>query len=72
MPIDEDSVKAASRLLLQQTQASGAMSGPGIVDVWIAADKGDASGLAMATLLSKMAIPGGFTWGAVYSHMGLS
>jgi pimeloyl-ACP methyl ester carboxylesterase len=69
MPIDEDSVKAASRLLLQQTQASGAMSGPGIVDVWIAADKGDASGLAMATLLSKMAIPGGFTWGAVYSHM---
>ena len=69
MPIDAYSVKFGSRALLMLPQASGAMSGPGIVDLWIAAEKGDPSGLAMGTLLSKMIIPNGFTWRAVYSHM---
>ena len=69
LAIDEYSVKFGSRALLMLSQASGAMSGPGIVDLWITAEKGDPSGLAMGTLLSKMIVPNGFTWGAAYAHM---
>ncbi|MCE7980864.1 MAG: alpha/beta fold hydrolase [Caldilinea sp. CFX5] len=65
-PIDAGGVKLLSfSMLMESTQPPGApvpLSGPAMIDLWLAAEEGDASGMALITmarsLLANMAVYG--------------
>ena len=53
--------------LMESTPESAPISGPMTLDAWIAADKGDASGLFFESLLGRLAFPESFVWGQLAS-----
>jgi len=66
-PIDEGSVKAITLVMLFNSIQSPGMpvplSGPAAVDMWLAAEDGDASGMALASMSRNMFLPNLWTWG---------
>jgi len=71
MPIDEDRVKLFTFLMFTESiRAPGdpiGMSGPNAVDMWLSAAEGDASGMALVSLLSKDFLPKFYTWGHTFA-----
>jgi pimeloyl-ACP methyl ester carboxylesterase len=67
IPIDEGSVKVITLIMLfDSIQPPGApvpLYGPAAVDMWLAAEAGDASGMALASLGRNMFLPNLWTWG---------
>ncbi|MCP4418350.1 MAG: alpha/beta hydrolase [Chloroflexi bacterium] len=71
MPIDEDKVKLFTFLMFAESiKAPGdpiGMSGPNAVDMWLSAADGDASGMALVSLLSNGFLPNFYTWGYTFA-----
>jgi hypothetical protein len=67
IPVDEDGVKVLTFFMLfESIQTPGApvpLSGPAAVDMWLAAEEGDASGMALASLSRNLFLPTMWTWG---------
>jgi pimeloyl-ACP methyl ester carboxylesterase len=67
IPIDEDAIKLLTHVMLYESiQPPGMpvpLSGPAAVDMWLAAEAGDASGMALASLSRNMFLPTLWTWG---------
>ena len=57
-PVDGDVVLFVTFLGLYETTAAGS-----VFDVWIAADRGDASGMALLTMAFGFLLPANFAWG---------
>jgi pimeloyl-ACP methyl ester carboxylesterase len=70
-PIDEDKVKLFTFLMFSESiRAPGdpiGMSGPNAVDMWLSAAEGDASGMALVSLLSNGFLPNFYTWGYTFA-----
>jgi pimeloyl-ACP methyl ester carboxylesterase len=66
-PIDADGVKMFSFFMLMESiQPPGMpvpLSGPAMIDMWLAAEKGDASGMALVSLTRNMFLPDMFVYG---------
>ena len=62
MPIRPGTVKLGSFFGMFET-STAPMSAPVMIDAWLSAAEGDASGLAMITFFSGMVFPSGFVWG---------
>ncbi len=66
-PIDADAVKLLTHVMLfESIQASSMpvpLSGPAAVDMWLAAEGGDASGMALASMSRNLFLPTLWTWG---------
>jgi pimeloyl-ACP methyl ester carboxylesterase len=62
MPIYPGTVKLGSFFGLFNT-SSDPLSAPWIIDAWLSAAEGDASGLAMISFFSDQVFPTGFVWG---------
>ena len=57
-------------MLSESTRAPGdpiGMCGPVAVDMWLAAADGDASGMALVSLLSNGFLPSFYTWGHTFA-----
>lgn len=67
LPIDADKVKLITFVMFTESiQPPGdpiGIYGPAAVDMWQTAAKGDASGMALASLLSNGFLPNFYTWG---------
>jgi pimeloyl-ACP methyl ester carboxylesterase len=67
LPIDEDKVKLITFIMLTESIRSPGdpigIYGPAAVDMWQAAAEGDASGMALVSLLSSRFLPNFYTWG---------
>jgi pimeloyl-ACP methyl ester carboxylesterase len=74
-PIDEGVTKALTHVMFYESiQPPGMplpLSGPAAVDLWLAADRGDASGMALVSMTKNMILPNVWTWGHFLS-MGVS
>jgi pimeloyl-ACP methyl ester carboxylesterase len=66
-PIDEDSIKVLTLVMLfesiQPPDVPVPLSGPAAVDMWLAAKDGDASGMALASMIQNRLLPTLWTWG---------
>jgi pimeloyl-ACP methyl ester carboxylesterase len=66
-PIDEDAVKLLTHVMFYESiQPPGMpvpLSGPAAVDMWLAAQDGDASGMALASMVRNLFLPTLWTWG---------
>ena len=67
IPINEGSIKVCNAAGLSNT--SGNLSAPALLDVWMAAGKGDNSGLAVTSIFCNMLLPSAFNWGPTFSHL---
>jgi pimeloyl-ACP methyl ester carboxylesterase len=71
LPIDTNGVKMVTFFGLMETITPPGMpvplSGPGVIDMWLAAERGDYSGMALATLLRNSFIPNLFVHGDLLS-----
>ena len=71
IPIDEDKVKLITFIMFHESiRPSGdpiGMYGPAAVDMWLAAAEGDASGMALVSLLNNMFLPDFYTWGFTFA-----
>jgi pimeloyl-ACP methyl ester carboxylesterase len=67
LPIDEDKVKLITFIMFTESiRPPGdpiGIYGPAAVDMWQSAAEGDASGMALASLLSSRFLPNFYTWG---------
>jgi pimeloyl-ACP methyl ester carboxylesterase len=67
IPIDEGGVKLITLVMLfESIQPPGVpvpLFGPAAVDMWLAAEGGDASGMALASMSRNMFLPTLWTWG---------
>jgi pimeloyl-ACP methyl ester carboxylesterase len=62
LPIRPGTVKLGSFFGMFET-STAPMSAPVMIDAWLSAAEGDASGLAMITFFAKMVFPSAFVWG---------
>jgi pimeloyl-ACP methyl ester carboxylesterase len=62
LPIHPGSVKLGSFFGMFET-STAPMAAPVMIDAWLSAAEGDASGLAMITLFAGMVFPSSFVWG---------
>jgi len=66
-PIDEGVTKALTHVMFYESiQPPGMplpLSGPAAVDLWLAADRGDASGMALLSMIRNMFLPNLWIWG---------
>jgi len=66
-PIDEDAIKLLTPVMFfESIQPPGMpvpLSGPAAVDMWLAAEGGDASGMALASMSRNMFLPTLWIWG---------
>ncbi|HEY2602403.1 MAG TPA: alpha/beta hydrolase [Thermoleophilaceae bacterium] len=66
LPIKKGNVRIATFFgLTDSTSAAGPIAAPVTFNSWIAASKGDASGLWMQSLLADLVFPKSFVWGDV-------
>ena len=67
IPIDEGGIKVITLIMLfDSIQPPGApvpLYGPAAVDMWLAAEAGDASGMALASMSRNLFLPNLWTWG---------
>jgi pimeloyl-ACP methyl ester carboxylesterase len=67
VPIDEGVVKIFTHIMLYESIEPPGMpvplSGPAAVDMWLAAEGGDASGMALVSISRNMFLPNLWTWG---------
>jgi pimeloyl-ACP methyl ester carboxylesterase len=74
IPIDDGSVKLLTFIMLMESiRPPGIpvpLSGPAAIDMWLAAEKGDASGMALASMGSNMILPNLFAYGEFLSIGG--
>jgi pimeloyl-ACP methyl ester carboxylesterase len=67
MPIDPDMVKFMSFLMFMESATPSdspvQFSGPAAIDMWLAAEKGDPSGMAILSLMGRMIAPNSFIFG---------
>jgi pimeloyl-ACP methyl ester carboxylesterase len=74
IPIDKGSVKVLTFVMLMESiQPPGVpvpLSGPAAIDMWLAAEKGDASGMALASMSRNMFLPNLFVFGEFLSMGG--
>jgi pimeloyl-ACP methyl ester carboxylesterase len=74
IPIDEGSVKLFTFIMfyesIQPPDAPLPLSGPAAVDMWLAADKGDTSGMALLSMSRNMVLPNLFVFGEFLSMGG--
>jgi pimeloyl-ACP methyl ester carboxylesterase len=67
IPIDEGAIRVLTLVMLfESIQPPGMpvpLSGPAAVDMWLAAESGDASGMALASMSRNMFLPNLWTWG---------
>jgi pimeloyl-ACP methyl ester carboxylesterase len=64
LPIDEGDVRLASFYgSMESTQENAPLSSPMMLDSWLAAADGDASGLWLQGFLADVFFPGSFVWG---------
>ena len=64
LPIDRSTVRVLSFFgLMEATTAAAPRTGPMVLDAWLAADEGDASGLWTASLAGRLVLPDLFVWG---------
>ncbi|MFB0537023.1 MAG: alpha/beta fold hydrolase [Anaerolineae bacterium] len=73
-PIDAGGVKISTFFMLMETiQPPGApvpLSGPAAIDMWLAAEEGDASGMALVSMTRNMFLPNLFVYGDLFSKGG--
>ena len=66
-PVDEGVIKALTHVMFYESiQAPGMpvhLSGPAAINMWLAAERGDASGMALLSMLRNMLLPNLWTWG---------
>jgi len=66
-PIDQGAVKLLTHVMLfesiQPPDMPVPLSGPAAVDMWLAAEGGDASGMALASMSRNLFLPTLWTWG---------
>jgi pimeloyl-ACP methyl ester carboxylesterase len=66
-PIDEGCVKLLTHVMLYESIQSSSMpvplSSPAAVDMWLSAEEGDASGMALASMSRNVFVPTLWTWG---------
>lgn len=62
MPINPGTVKLGSFFGMFNT-TTAPLSAPWVIDAWLSAAEGDASGLAMLSFMADMAFPAAFVWG---------
>ena len=71
LPVDEDTVKLFTFLMFAESiKPPGdpiGISGPNAVDMWLSAAEGDASGMALVSLLSSRFLPNFYTWGYTFA-----
>jgi pimeloyl-ACP methyl ester carboxylesterase len=74
IPIDGGGVKALTFVMFMESiQPPGApvpLSGPAAIDMWLAAEHGDASGMALVSLTRNMFLPNLFIFGEFLSKGG--
>ena len=74
IPIDKGTVKLLTFVMLMETiQPPGMpvpLSGPAAIDVWLAAEEGDASGMALMSMGRNMFLPNLFVFGDLLSKGG--
>jgi pimeloyl-ACP methyl ester carboxylesterase len=74
IPIDEGSVKVFTFVMLMESiQPPGVpvpFSGPAAIDMWLAAEEGDASGMALTSMGRNMLLPNLFVFGEFLSMGG--
>jgi pimeloyl-ACP methyl ester carboxylesterase len=74
IPIDKGSVKLLTFVMLMESiQPPGIpvpLSGPAAIDMWLAAEKGDASGMALVSMSRNMFLPNLFVYGELFSKAG--
>jgi hypothetical protein len=51
--------------LMESTSAAGMLSVPSVLDSWLSAEKGDASGFWFMSLAAELTFPQSFIWGDV-------
>lgn len=70
-PIDKGGVKLITFVMFMEsvspTDAPVPLSGPAAIDMWLSAEKGDASGMALASMTRNMFIPDLFVYGEMLS-----
>lgn len=73
-PIDTDGVKMISFfMLMESVQPPGApvpLNGPAMIDLWLDAEDGDASAMALITLVRNMFLPTMFVYGDLLAKGG--
>jgi pimeloyl-ACP methyl ester carboxylesterase len=73
-PIDAGGVKMVTFFMLMETiQPPGApvpLSGPAAIDMWLAAEEGDASGMALVSMTRNMFLPNLFVYGDLLAKGG--
>jgi pimeloyl-ACP methyl ester carboxylesterase len=66
-PIDEGVIKALTHVMFYESIRPPGMpvplSGPAAVDMWLTAEGGDASGMALVSMIRNMFLPSLWTWG---------
>ena len=74
IPIDEGAVKLLTFVMLMESvQPPGVpvpLSGPAAIDMWLATEEGDASGMALASMSRNMFLPNLFVYGDLLSKGG--
>jgi len=74
IPIDKGSLKVLTfAMLMESIQPPGVpvpFSGPAAIDMWLAAEKGDASGMVLASMSRNIMLPNLFVWGEFLSIGG--
>ena len=74
IPINKSAVKLLTFVMLMESiQPPGApvpLSGPAAIDMWLAAEKGDASGMALASIGRNLFLPNLFVFGELLSVGG--
>src|SRR5215218_10055807 len=66
LPIRKGNARIASFYgLMESTPEAAPLSGPIVLDAWLSAAHGDASGLWFESLLAQLAFPESFVWGDV-------
>jgi len=74
IPIDEGSVKLLTFVMFMESiQPSGVpvpLYGPAAIDLWLAAEEGDASGMALLSMSRNMFLPNLFVYGEFLSKGG--
>lgn len=70
--IDADMVKLITNISLHESIALGGppLYGPGAIDLWLDAAEGDASGMALVSLIAPFILPEAFEWGHFLSMGG--
>jgi pimeloyl-ACP methyl ester carboxylesterase len=64
LPIKKGNVRIASFFGLMESSPDAAMAaGPTIIDMWLSAAEGDASGLWSGSIIGDLVFPGLFVWG---------